>query len=247
MKKQGMYRRALALAVTAGLGFAFVPRVQAAPTVEPYETSDVVVEADGVDKYLVTTNTITAEEIKDRGYRDLSEILSQVPGLYMTTAAKDSKMVRVRGAESNQTKVYIDGVPAFPMNGIASNAAADLSTIPADGIAKVEIIKGPGPVRYGTDYKGGVILVTTKDGQGVGKAHLYLAGGSHHTYDMRLGYSGSDKNIGYAVNASRRHTGGYLENSESTKTYFDGKIKVKTAEKSSLTLTGYYSNMDREI
>jgi len=247
MKKKSAYRLALAAAVTAGLGFAFLPQVQAASTVEPYETGDVVVEADGVDKYLVTTNTITAEEIKDRGYRDLSEILSQVPGLYMAPADKNSKMVRIRGAAADQTKVYIDGVPTFPLTGIASNAAADLSTIPADSIAKVEIIKGPGPVRYGTDYKGGVILVTTKDGEGAGRLHLHLGGGSHHAYDMRIGYSGSDKNVSYSVNASRRHTGGYQPNEEKTKTYFDGKIKVRTAKTSTLTLSGYYSNMDAEI
>lgn len=64
---------------------------------------------------------------------------------------------------------------------------------------------------------------------------------------MRIGYSGSDKNVSYSVNASRRHTGGYQPNEENTKTYFDGKIKVKTAKTSTLTLTGYYSNMDAEI
>lgn len=205
------------------------------------------VEAEGVDKYLVTTNTITAQEIAERGYRDLADILSQVPGLYMVPADKNSKMVRIRGAEVGQTKVYIDGIPAFPLNGIASNAAADLSTIPADSIAKVEIIKGPGPVQYGTDYKGGVILVTTKDGEGAGKFRLSIAGGAHHTYDTRIGYSGSDKNISYALKASKRHTGDYLPNSENDKLYFDGNIKFKTSDTSALTLSGYYSDMDSEI
>lgn len=183
MKQTGMQRRARALAVTAGLslglGFSFGAGVQTAPAAESesYTTEDVHVEAEGVDKYLVTTNTITEQEIKDRGYRDLADILSQVPGLYMAPADKNSKMVRIRGAEVGQTKVFIDGVPAFPLNGIASNAAVDLSTISADTIAKVEIIKGPGPVRWGTDYKGGVILVTTKDGKGPGRAHLHIAGG----------------------------------------------------------------------
>ncbi|WP_315453106.1 TonB-dependent receptor [uncultured Selenomonas sp.] len=243
MQRTRKYQTALVAAIMAG--FAFLPQAYAADT--EYETDSVKVEAEGVDKYLVTTNTITAEEIKDRGYRDLADILSQVPGLYMAPADKNSKMVRIRGAEVGQTKVYIDGIPAFPLNGIATNAAADLSTIPADSIAKVEIIKGPGPVQYGTDYKGGVILVTTKDGDGAGKFHLSIAGGSHHTYDTRIGYSGSDKNISYTLNASKRHTGGYLPNAENDKLYFDGKIKFKTSDKSSLILSGYYSDMDSEI
>jgi len=243
MKRTRKYQTALVAAVMAG--FAFLPQAYAADT--EYETDTVKVEAEGVDKYLVTTNTITAEEIKDRGYRDLADILSQVPGLYMAPAAKDSKMVRVRGASSDQTKVYIDGIPAFPLTGIVSNAASDLSTIPADSIEKVEIIKGSGPVQYGTDYKGGVILITTKDGKGSGKFRVSVAGGSNHTYDAKLGYSGSDKNVSYAVNLSKHYSAGYLENQMDKKLYFDGKIRFKTSSKSSLMLNGYYSDMEREI
>ena len=222
MKRTRKYQTALVAAVMAG--FAFLPQAYAADT--EYETDTVKVEAEGVDKYLVTTNTITAEEIAERGYRDLADILSQVPGLYMAPAAKDSKMVRVRGASSDQTKVYIDGIPAFPLTGIVSNAASDLSTIPADSIAKIEIIKGSGPVQYGTDYKGGVILVTTKDGKGAGKFRMSVAGGSNHTYDTKIGYSGSDKNVSYAVNLSKRYSAGYLENQMDKKLYFDGKICI---------------------
>lgn len=243
MKHGRKHSVVFAAAVTAG--FVFLPHAYAMDAV--YETEPIVVRADGVDKYLVTTNTITAQEIKDRGYHDLADILSQVPGLYMAPADKNSKMVRIRGAEVGQTKVYIDGVPAFPLNGIAKNAAADLATIPADSIAKVEIIKGSGPVKYGTDYKGGVILVTTKDGKGPAKFHMSIAGGSHNAYDMRIGYSGSEKNVSYALNASKRHTSGDLTNSADNKLYFDGKVKFKTNNKSSLLLSGYYSNMDREI
>lgn len=76
---------------------------------------------------------------------------------------------------------------------------------------------------------------------------LSIAGGSHHTYDTRIGYSGSDKNISYALNASKRHTGDYLPNAENDKLYFDGKIKFKTSDRSSLVLSGYYSDMDSEI
>ena len=243
MKRTRKYQTALVAAVMAG--FAFLPQAYAADT--EYETDTVKVEAEGVDKYLVTTNTITEQEIAERGYRDLADILSQVPGLYMAPAAKDSKMVRVRGASSDQTKIYIDGIPAFPLTGIVSNAASDLSTIPADSIAKVEIIKGSGPVQYGTDYKGGVILITTKDGKGSGKFRVSVAGGSNHTYDAKLGYSGSDKNVSYAVNLSKHYSAGYLENQMDKKLYFDGKIRFKTSSKSSLMLNGYYSDMEREI
>ena len=102
MKRTRKYQ--VAITATVAAGFMFLPQAQAADTA--YETDAVSVEAEGVDKYLVTTNTITEQEIKDRGYRDLSDILSQVPGLYMAPADKNSKMVRIRGAEVGQTKIY---------------------------------------------------------------------------------------------------------------------------------------------
>lgn len=76
---------------------------------------------------------------------------------------------------------------------------------------------------------------------------MSVAGGSNHTFDTKLGYSGSDKNISYAVNLSRHYSAGYLENQTDKKLYFDGKIRFKTSNKSSLTLNGYYSDMDREV
>lgn len=77
MKRTRKYQTALMAAVVSGL--VFLPQAYAADT--EYETDTIKVEAEGVDKYLVTTNTITAEEIAERGYRDLADILSQVPGL----------------------------------------------------------------------------------------------------------------------------------------------------------------------
>ncbi|ERJ92848.1 hypothetical protein HMPREF1992_01229 [Selenomonas sp. oral taxon 892 str. F0426] len=57
MKRTRKYQTALMAAVMAG--FAFLPQAYAADT--EYETDTVKVEAEGVDKYLVTTNTITEQ------------------------------------------------------------------------------------------------------------------------------------------------------------------------------------------
>ena len=53
-------------AAAVAAGFVFLPHAYAAGA--DYTTDTVNVDADGVDKYLVTTNTITEQEIKERGY-----------------------------------------------------------------------------------------------------------------------------------------------------------------------------------
>lgn len=216
---------------------------------EPDEVAidEVEVRSTVLADYMVTTEVITAEKIKELGATNLAEAIERVPGLYVAYADKNARLVRIRGAATDQTKIYIDGMPAFPMSGIASNAAANLETIPADNIEKIEIIKGPGPVQYGTDYKGGIILITTKTGKGPGQFNLNLSAGSHNRYDNYIAYSGSDRNASYYLTAGKNKGDGHLNNSEFDKEYFNGKIKWDFGQDSSLTFSGYYMNTDREI
>lgn len=216
------------------------------------EANDVAI--DGVEvrsttltDYLVTTEVITAEKIKEMGATNLAEAINSVPGLYIANGDKGARLARIRGAATDQTKVYIDGMPAFPLSGIASNSASDLETIPADNIEKIEIIKGPGPVQYGTDYKGGIILITTKTGQGPGQFNLNLSGGSHTSYDNYFSYSGSDSKASYYVTAGKKQGNRQLSNTEYDTDYFNGKIKWNLNKDTDLTLSGYYMNTDREI
>ncbi|MBP2636835.1 MAG: btuB 9 [Firmicutes bacterium] len=208
---------------------------------------EVEVRSTTLADYLVTTEVITAEKIKEMGATNLAAAINAVPGLYVVHADKNARLVRIRGAATDQTKVYIDGMPVFPLSGIASNSASDLSTIPIDNIERIEIIKGPGPVQYGTDYKGGVILITTKKGQGAGQTSLHLAGGSHNSFDNYMSYSGSDKNISYYITAGKTQGDGYLNNSSFKKEYFNGKFVWDLDKDSTMTFSGYYMNTDRDI
>ncbi|MCM0757810.1 TonB-dependent receptor [Sporomusa sphaeroides DSM 2875] len=207
----------------------------------------VEVHSTSLEKYQVTTTVITAEKIKETGARNLAEALEAVPGLYMASADKNARLVRIRGAATDQTRVYIDGLPVFPLSGIASNSASDLAGIAVDNIEKIEIIKGPGPVQYGTDYKGGVILITTKDGKGPGQFQLNLAAGSDKRFDHSISYRGSDDNASYSFAAGKSKGDGYQRHSEFDKEYFDGKIKWKLGEGQNLTISGWYMNTDRDI
>lgn len=88
MKRTRKYY-ALIAAITSGI--AFMPQAHAADTA--YDTDTVQVEAEGVEKHLVTTNTITAQEIADRGYRDLATSSHRCRGLFsmaQTTRAASS-------------------------------------------------------------------------------------------------------------------------------------------------------------
>lgn len=208
---------------------------------------EVVVRSTALSDYLVTTEVITAEKIKEMGATNLAEAIKRVPGLYVAYAGKGARLVRIRGAESDQTKIYIDGMPVFPLSGIASNSASTLEQISVDNIEKIEIIKGPGPVQYGTDYKGGVILITTKKGQGPAKTALNLSAGSHEALSTYLTHSGSKNNLSYYLTVGRKQGNDHLNNSNYDTKEFNGKFVWDLGKDSSLTLSGYSINTPREI
>ncbi|QDR79871.1 TonB-dependent receptor [Sporomusa termitida] len=242
-----MYKRLSKMVIPPAVCVCLLSSFNPVMAEEAVALDEVEVRSTALSDYLVTTAVITADKIKEMGATNLAEAIEGVPGLYVARADKGSRLARIRGAASDQTKVYIDGMPVFPLSGIASNSASNLETIPIDNIEKIEIIKGPGPVQYGTDYKGGIVLITTKDGKGAGQINLHLSAGSHSTYNTYATYSGSEGTTSYYLAAGKKQTDGHLNNSDTDSDYFNGKIKWQLNENSNLTLSGYYMNTDREI
>ncbi len=242
-----MYKKIRKMVVPPAVCVCLLSSLQPVMAEEAIAIEEVEVRSTTLSDYLVTTEVITAEKIKETGARNLAEALEAVPGLYMATADKNARLVRIRGAATDQTRVYMDGMPVFPLSGIASNSASDLAGIPVDNIAKIEIIKGPGPVQYGTDYKGGIILITTKEGKGPGQFQFNLAGGSDQHFDNSISYHGSDNNAGYSFTAGKGKGDGYKRHSEFDNEYFNGQIKWKLSEGQNLTISGWYMNTDRDV
>ena len=67
--------------------------------------------------------------------------------------------VRIRGAEANQTLTFIDGIKA---NDPASGGEFRWETLLADGLDKVEVLRGPQSALWGSEAIGGVVNVMTR-------------------------------------------------------------------------------------
>lgn len=90
--------------------------------------------------------TITAEEISKMPNRSANAVATTVGGVF----SQDGERGSVRGARSDQTAMYIDGIR------VMGN-----SSVPQSAIEQVDVILGGVPARYG-DATSGVINVTTK-------------------------------------------------------------------------------------
>ena len=115
--------------------------------------------------------------IDDLGVTFASDVLRLSPGVAVaTTGAQGTEtVIRIRGAESNHTLVFIDGI-AF--NDIAAANAARFDTFAAGGLGRIELIRGPQSALWGSEALGGVVAMSSPDPLGEFRADGLIEAGS---------------------------------------------------------------------
>lgn len=154
-----------------------------------------------------SVSVITAADIAARQQQSLPDVLRDVPGLNVTQSggAGAQASVFLRGTNSNHTKVLLDGIDIGDSS--APTGAADISKILAGDIARVEVLRGPQSGLYGSDAIGGVIAITTKDGEGPARLTAGAEGGSFDTFNQTASLAGSDGGFHYVATVQHQHVG----------------------------------------
>ena len=113
---------------------------------------------------------VTQDELKRFGGTTLLEVLERVPGLNVSsTFLADSSLVAVRGdqtrANAGHILILINGRPVREIleGGVSSDI---LQSFPINTLERIEVVKGPGSVLYGSDAFSGVINLITKKAEG---------------------------------------------------------------------------------
>lgn len=155
---------------------------------------------------------ITRREIEEKKAFDLTDIIRLAPSVAIAQSGTRGKVASLflRGANSNQTLVLIDGVRAnSPADG-----RFDFGTIPIENVDHIEVLRGPQSTLYGSDAMGGVINIITR--RGVGEFHTGgdIEFGSHTTDRQTLSARGSLGHDGLSLSATRLHSSGYFGNDD---------------------------------
>ena len=154
-----------------------------------------VVTATGFDdvqsNQIKNTTIVTAQDIHDKGYNTVEEILKRTPGVNFVNNAfgyiVDVRGQGVQGAAKN-VKVLVDGSPLNILD--MSHAILPLNSVSVEDIERIEIINGGGTVLYGGGTAGGVINIITKKGQEEAvKNKVYYQNSSFDTNKFGFGTS----------------------------------------------------------
>ncbi len=194
----------LELATLWLLGLCAAARGQEATPLSASDVSPLVVTATRIptpaDQVGSSVGLITAQAIQDNQWRTLPDALADQPGLNVVQTGGPGGLtsVFIRGANSNQTKVIIDGIQAND----PSTGAFDFGQVLTASLQSVEVLRGPESSIYGADALGGVITLTTKAGQGPAHLTATLEGGSYDTFNQTIGLSGSTHEFHYSLSVA---------------------------------------------
>ncbi len=110
---------------------------------------------------IATTLVITAEQLEETGERSLPRAIARASGISVQETNLGGGSPYMRGLIGNQILIVVDGVR---LNDSTTRGGPNqsLNSIDAATVQRVEILRGPSSVLYGSDALGGAILVWTK-------------------------------------------------------------------------------------
>ena len=126
---------------------------------DSYNIDEVVVSASGFSQEIqeapATMNVITKKDLERKPYRDVAEAISDIPGvdLYASKGKSGSYNITMRGI-TGSTLVLVDGRRQGIGGEIGPNGFGEVMNAflpPLSSIERIEVIKGPNSVLYGSD------------------------------------------------------------------------------------------------
>ena len=215
-------------------------------------THDIVVTATRAEQdRLQVGQAVTILDQRTIDLRQLpavSDLLSTTPGITVARNGGPGQLtaVRIRGAEDGQTLVVIDGVRVNDPT--ATSGAFDFGSLVTDNIERIEVLRGPASVPWGSQALGGVVnIVNARPGP---IPHATLRG--EYGYKNQANIVGNASGTLGSVAAS--FGGGWYRDDGISAYKFgterdgyrhfagNGRVEVGIAQGVSLDLRGYYAN-----
>jgi outer membrane cobalamin receptor len=187
-------------------------------------TLPVVIEAVGpatVPEDPSSFATVIEMDALRREAKPVAQIIGETVGVSVRQfgGPADPVEISIRGSSSSQVVVLLDGVRL----NTAQSGGVDLSSIPAELIERIEIVRGGGSVTVGSDAVGGVVNIVTRRESADPQTTLAFSAGSFDTYvgsitqtgslwgnELSLGYVGQGSDGDWDFEEADRSLGGIV-------------------------------------
>ena len=226
----------------------------AAPPAFAQTADDIVVTASGIEqsKYEVgqAITVIDAETIETRQTTDVVDLLATTPGVRFSRTGSTGSVagVSLRGAETTQTLVLIDGVKVNDPSGIGDGY--DFGHLLTGNIDRIEVLRGSNSVVHGSQAIGGVVSLMTATPVAGFAANASTDYGYSDTLTAKADISGTAGRLSGGIGGAYFRTDGISSAAVGTEKdgykNFAGNARLKMAfsDALSLDLRGYYITAD---
>lgn len=158
----------------------------------------------------ITVNVVTSEDLEREPAATIADVLRNLPGINLNesgSAKVGAPEISIRGESSARTLIFINGVKLADKENSDPSVMIDLSQV-----ERIEVIKGPASVLYGSEAIGGVINIITKKAgdKPIGFSTTTVYDSSNESLDIQAAIFGRYKGFNYrfsasGINAKDRH------------------------------------------
>ncbi|MEM6475534.1 MAG: TonB-dependent receptor [Pseudomonadota bacterium] len=149
------------IAIASSLAFAVSATPALANETEGDEAeteNEILVSAEGLKEldFIAGQDVITAEEIQRDFNGQIGDLLIKVPGVSSTSFAPGASRPILRGLDGERVRVLIDGLGTADVGNTSADHATTIDTLTAE---RIEVLRGPGALLFGSQAIGGVVNV----------------------------------------------------------------------------------------
>lgn len=174
---------------------------------------------------------VTHEIIEQQQAKQLSDVIKNVNGIYLTSARGGSQdSFGGRGFTFGNENTFKNGAK------VNSGVFPEVS-----GLERVEVLKGANAMLYGNVGPGGIVNLITKKPRFNFGGSVGFNAGSWNSYKPTVDiYGPLSKNIAFRVNGAYEYTESFRDIVESKKSYFNPSFVFNLSENTQLIVEGDY-------
>jgi len=160
---------------------------------------EVTVTASSTDESTVnsirSTEVIDSLELTERAHTSIGEVLEYQPGIAKRSFGPGSTRPVIRGFDGDRVLVLQDNLPISSLGSQSGDHGEPINVL---SLERVEIVRGPATLLYGSNAIGGVVntITSTNNESAPAEPRGYMTGFGGSAYRQRGGSAGFDLGLG---------------------------------------------------
>jgi len=186
-----------------------------------------------------SVSVVDEVDLKATSASNAMNLLSYLPGLFIRKTGDFGRSdvdIRGIGQRGRRIAVLVDGRPEK----MGLFGCAVTHSFPLDNVERIEVVRGPSSVLYGSEAMGGVINILTHEPREKTEIAFTASYGSYDTRQLNLKYGQNLKKFKYYFTLDKRESDGHIKNSGYMGNAFTGKMIYNLADGLEISLRGKY-------